>query len=277
MWCTPESCVPPLPSPRQLPEDAPSAAINEHLNAARAPWALRQCSCQPFHNLCDVRRCGSLVDCIVHEVKVERHRQPAPVVEWLVGHQQQLYVEVAPLNAADEVKQTSTGVRLREGKEGEMHEELWSWGTSCSSKANSEVPTKRGEQLVFSELKALEFALRVLGSYMTWHMALALHVPLELIGEARFKVNDTDIGSNLYVPIQWEGRVCGYVMLIVKVRPDTGASSQKEAPLPEMFPYLAVGEVDEEVHPEAHVREALQHRRNSDASRMLDLRPFLPT
>jgi len=166
-----------------------------------------------------------------------------------MGHQSSLYVEVQPIGSGDEVKQTTTGVRLREGKDGERREELWSWragsmkkcvevpeGVFCAGKSHSrsardhrpplggpdrqvsrEVAPPRSGQLIFEGLKALEFTLRVLGSYMTWHMALALHMPLEPLGEARFRVTDGDLGSDIYVPIQWEGRVCGYVMMIINV------------------------------------------------------------
>lgn len=254
MWCTPSSCIPLRPNrPSQTSQDGSDPESDEHCH--RDPWALRPCTnCYRVSNLCELRRCTPRVDCIVHEVKVERHRQPAPVFEWLMGHEQLLYVEVRPIDSANEAKKTATCVRLREGQDGEMREELWSW-KEAPSKAGGKVPAPSG-LLVFNELKAMEFALRVLGSYMTWHMALALHVPLEPLGEARFKVNDCDLGSNIYVPIQSQGRVCGYVMLIVKAHHVPGGSDRV------LWQDMEVNDFDEE---------------GLGALKMQDLRPFPPT
>lgn len=154
------------------------------------------------------------VDCIVNEVLVERHGPAARVVEWLTGHQQLLYVEIQPLGSNAEAKQTATGVMLREGQEGQNREELWSWTTDIRG---TEEPSHGGE-LVFNEISVLEFALRVVASYMTLQLALALREPLELVGEARFKVSDDDKGSDIRVPLERNGQVCGHVAMLIKTR-----------------------------------------------------------
>mmetsp|Transcript_83795 Transcript_83795/g.232224 ORF Transcript_83795/g.232224 Transcript_83795/m.232224 type:complete len:257 (-) Transcript_83795:150-920(-) len=208
MWCSAPICPQPRP-PGMDPNQRPDMSWQQPALDTNG----QECGCCHSAKICELRCRTPRVDCIVSEVIVERCSQSSPVMEWLVGHKQLLYVEVSPLGCDGEAQQTTTGVRLWEGKDGEKREEVWSW-----SNPSSQETAVHGGQLVFTELRALEFALRVLGSYMTWHLALALRVPLELVGEARFRVSELDLGSDLRVPIERDGHICGYVvLLIVKV------------------------------------------------------------
>lgn len=162
------------------------------------------------------------ITCIVCEAVVERHLESdpimAPVLEWLTGVQRLLFVELQPINLSGDAltgmaKQTATGTKLGEGKDGSKHEERWAWtkpGTEGQGVWN-------GGCLAFRHLKILEFTLRVVGSFMNWELSLAMHMPLEHLGEARFRVAMENLGSEICVPLHRDGRVCGYVALIVQM------------------------------------------------------------
>jgi len=159
------------------------------------------------------------VTCIVCEAVVERRFEEAPVLEWLTGVQRLLFVELQPINVAGDVltgmaKRTKTGTKLGEGQDGSKHEERWSWtktGTEDESVPN-------GGRLVFQHLKIPQFTLRVVGSFMNWELSLAMHMPLEHLGEARFRVAMDNLGSEISVPLHRDGRVCGYVALVVQMQ-----------------------------------------------------------
>jgi len=159
------------------------------------------------------------ITCIVCEAVVERRFESAPVLEWLTGVQRLLFAELQPINLSGDVitgmaRQTTTGIKLGEGQDGPKHEERWSW-----TKAGTEgrgVP--HGGRLIFHHLKIPEFTIRIVGSFMNWELSLAMHMPLEHLGEARFRVAMDNLGSEICVPLHRDGRVCGYVSLIVQMQ-----------------------------------------------------------
>lgn len=157
--------------------------------------------------------------CIVCEAVVERRFDSAPVLEWLTGVQRLLFVELQPINLSGDAltgmaKQTTTGTKLGEEKDCSKHEERWAWTKGPGVMGRG---VHNGGCLVFQHLKIPEFTLRVLGSFMNWELSLAMHMPLEHLGEARFRVAMDNFGSEICVPLHRDGRVCGYVALIVQM------------------------------------------------------------
>merc|ERR1719461_254421 len=61
---------------------------------------------------------------------------------------------------------------------------------------------------------------------MTWHLALGLHAPLELVAEGQFGIGEQD-RTEISVPLAKDGKLCGEASVVVRrrgpVRPPLGA------------------------------------------------------
>mmetsp|Transcript_57797 Transcript_57797/g.163065 ORF Transcript_57797/g.163065 Transcript_57797/m.163065 type:complete len:858 (+) Transcript_57797:100-2673(+) len=185
------------------------------------------------------RRCW--VECTVQKVVLQRqqHQQSTSLVDWFLGHEKLLYVEIAPADAENKSKRTATGMESKVNgnsrtKTGTNRlEEVWVWGENDSS--HPKVSATKQEQLVFDVLLSTELLLTVLGSEMKWHVMKTSYemAPMETLGEARFSVSDDivpTVGSHgmLSLPLVSNGRVCGSASLSVNLRCDGGIPDPQE-------------------------------------------------
>lgn len=158
-----------------------------------------------------------ILHCRVQKVVVTRKRQPAPMLSWLTGHQEFLFVELA---AGRQAVRTSSGSKLssEERQPSAGFQETWLFSDGGEGK---------GEAVALKTLGSTELTLRVLGQHQDWSNA---PVPLDAVGECRFQIDEDVLpamqaGGLLSLPLLLDGRVRGTISLVV------WASSEKGTPV----------------------------------------------
>jgi len=155
------------------------------------------------------------LDCVVQEVIIRLERQAEPALSWLTGHARLLYVEVSAVGMECHAQQTETGILLQDGWGKASGEEVWVFGSAAVLPEDG-VRVDRGEALSLCVQKGpVDLALRVFRSYMTWHVALGLRAPLELVAEVQFGLGEQE-RLELSVPLLREGRECGEASLVLR-------------------------------------------------------------
>lgn len=166
-------------------------------------------SCQGRHSCA-----GPSIECIVQEVVLQRHAAAAaPALHWLTGMARLLYVEVGFPDSDGPSRQTQTGVLLRDSSSRGC--EVWVFGASAAESSGDSRSDEGGDRLVLPEREPAKLVLRVLRSHATWHLALGLHAPLDLVAEGQFGVEGHD-RSEIVVPLVHEGHACGEASLVVR-------------------------------------------------------------
>lgn len=170
-----------------------------------------------------------VVEYTVHKVVLHRRRD-APMLGWLTGHRDLLYVELAASDTEKEPKRTSTGFPEEREAEARAYvtgevvrpipstEEAWVWGHPAKTKTGSF--KHAGEKIVFNAQTKTQFTLRVLGSHTDWREVAA---PLSTLGEARFTVDEdvlpaVVLDGALSLPLVQDSRVRGIVSLTAQFR-----------------------------------------------------------
>jgi len=175
-------------------------------------------------------RCGGLsceghlprtvpqVECIVQEVVVWRQAKSEPALGWLTGLARLLYVEVGVPGGSGPRRQTQTGVLLSDGSSRcSKGCEVWVFGASGGDGAlGAARGDGGGERLVLPAREPAELELRVLGSHATWHLALGLRAPLDLVAEGRFAPGGGVGRAEVVVPLVRGDRACGEASLVVR-------------------------------------------------------------
>mmetsp|Transcript_69021 Transcript_69021/g.127209 ORF Transcript_69021/g.127209 Transcript_69021/m.127209 type:complete len:561 (-) Transcript_69021:16-1698(-) len=158
-------------------------------------------------------------ECAVQKVVITRKRQHAPMLGWLTGHQELLFVALIPGGNKEKAQKTITGIQ----QDNEGSQEVWVWGDTV--KAPDGQLKRSGAPLVFRGVSpTTEFTLLVLGSHKDWSNGT---VPLEHVAEARFCIDDEvqrAIMANcaLSLPLLHDGRVKGLATLSVDARRSDG-------------------------------------------------------
>lgn len=171
-------------------------------------------------------RCA--LQCRVQKVVVSRKNQSAPVLGWLTGHEEFLYVEILAASAGSQLQRTSSGVRLtNDGRFPNCgSQEVWIWGdVDAKGKCT-------GELLSLKVYAHTELSLRVLGRHQDWSNTI---VPLETAGEARFRIDEDVLPAMLgdgafSLPLLLEGRIRGMVTLTAWAN----AEDKVAAPMPRL-------------------------------------------
>jgi len=165
-----------------------------------------------------------------------RKNQGAPMMAWLTGHQELLFVEIDAANAHSHKQRTSSGVRLpNEGKvQGDVSQEVWAWGdVNDNGSASAGALKHTNDRLSFKVGAATELTLRVLGRHEDWSNTA---VPLELLGEARFQIDDDVLPAMLggdgllSLPLLLDGRIRGMVSLMARAILEDGPPPVSRAP-----------------------------------------------
>lgn len=156
-----------------------------------------------------------ILQCCVQKVVVTRKRQPAPMLSWLTGHEEFLFVELV---AGKQAMRTSSGSKLssEERQRGAGFQEVWVWGDG-----NGE---HKGEEVSLKAFGQTELTLRVLGSHQDWSNA---PVPLDAVGECRFQIDEDVLPAMsaaglLSLPLLLDGRIRGTISLKVWATPENG-------------------------------------------------------
>mmetsp|Transcript_98912 Transcript_98912/g.190984 ORF Transcript_98912/g.190984 Transcript_98912/m.190984 type:complete len:250 (-) Transcript_98912:62-811(-) len=202
MFCNSTTCI-----GGDLVTELPQCGLNPMVDTCGSPMR------------CDVGLWGdrrTQLELYVQDVTMQRPPPVAPALGWLTGHARLLYVLVEPAGAEDLGQQTGTGILLRdmEGRSatGAEEEEVWMFGTN----KKDDSPAIRGERLLLYVSPPAEIELRVLGSYMTWHSALGLRAPSEVLAEGRLGVDHCMFGSEVRVPLALDGKVVGEATIVAK-------------------------------------------------------------
>jgi len=199
MFCNPTSCI-----GGDLVSELPTCGVNPMVD-----------TCGPMR--CDVGLWGdrTQLELYVQDVTMRRQPQAAPALGWLTGHARLLYVLVEPAGAEDLGQQTGTGILLKDmavRSATGVEEEVWMFGTT----KKADQPVIRGEKLLLYVSPPAELELRVLGSYMTWHSALGMRAPSEVLAEGRLGIDHHMLGSEVRVPLALDGEVVGETTIVAK-------------------------------------------------------------
>lgn len=157
------------------------------------------------------------VEFLVHKVVVERRLKAAPVLRWLLGHREELYVEVIPTCGVLPAKRTASGVIVSgEESSGIGRLEVWAWPASgrppdtLGSGSSDELD--EGGRVSMDLPLSSELSMRVVGTHLGG--TLMGEAP-EVLGELRFRMDD-DLRSGT-LPLVSDSRICGSIVISVAV------------------------------------------------------------
>jgi len=153
------------------------------------------------------------VQCVVQEVTIQGHCQTKPAFGWVTGCAQLLYVEVSPDGVKGAARRTETGILIQDGS---RTHDVWVFGTSPDG-SEPRGRSNCGAGLVFDVPTPVVLTVRVLSSYMTWHLALGMRAPLDLVAEGQLRVDDTS-GEEMIAPLLRDGCTCGEAVFSVQRR-----------------------------------------------------------
>lgn len=172
----------------------------------------------------------------VQKVVITRKRQPAPMLSWLTGHQELMYVELTAHAAAVVTRKTDSGVLLKSESHipGVAAQEVWVWGDE--QLGGDGMQKRKGYPLWLKALSSTELSIKVLGRHQDWSNTV---VPVEVLGEARFRIEEDVLPAMsgdglLAMPLLQNCRIIGMVSLTAWAKPDTGpAPSMPRSSVPD--------------------------------------------
>lgn len=169
------------------------------------------------------------VECVVQKVVLHRRAQKTPVLQWLLGGKELIFVEIFPIGGESMRRRTGMGRQAEEPPATSSANETWVWEPSAQDKldnAAAGIPLNSSCRLVFERaLTITEFSVAVLKQNKGWLPGSSGEVDaaaLELQGEARFQVDEDVVAQlgvqgELTLPLVLNSRVCGSISLMVSL------------------------------------------------------------
>lgn len=188
-----------------------------------------QCQVPQFCNGPSLELAGDALcslECYVQKVSVQRpKRQSAPIMGWLTGHQELLFVEIGVAGSEQQGQRTSSGspqhAENGTAASGPRSNEVWVWGDPVSTEAGMQ---PGGELLTLVVQASRELVVRVQGGQKTWNRD---SVPPQLLGEAHFRIDEDVVPAAvadgaISLPLLLQGRVRGVVSMRARAVPADG-------------------------------------------------------
>lgn len=156
-------------------------------------------------------------------VVVQRKPLTSPLLRWLSGRTEMLYVEITPSSNSEATKRTQAGERLKPSGPPQDSpggcDEVWVWNAMSQ---HGEVSSSENK-LTFEALTSTEFVLQVVGGEEKGWFAGSEKV--EHLAEARFRADEdfvpvVGLGGSVALPLVRDSRVRGAVTLTVALRCD---------------------------------------------------------
>lgn len=175
----------------------------------------------------DIVRCS--VECVVQRVVLRcRTQGENPILQWLFGPKQEsVFVEICRRSNAQSMR-TGMATRIQDDVlPTGVVEETWVWGRTSEPPDNASTSSFTGSRrLIFEHVPTTsEFAITVLKEVQPWvhYTQRDDKLPSELLGEACFKVdedvaNAKGIQGELTLPLIFQSRICGSIVLVVRLR-----------------------------------------------------------
>lgn len=180
-----------------------------------------------------------VLECTVQQITLHQRHKETPVLGWLTGQKEVLFVEIAPQGARtrDGARRTASG-EVAPSRGGDSRSEVWVWGSPMDT--NTSTTKFTGEKLVLQATYSMDLSLKVLRGQRGWRG----EPPAQLrdCGEARFRVDEDVVpavilGGILSLPLVSEGRVQGVASVLAQLQaPLSGAAAG--APPPILGPWV---------------------------------------